>query len=678
MWCKRFLCMIIVLGIVEARASAAEPAAVGRTIGAFKLHDVVGREYDSSQHQHAFHVVAFLGTECPLARMYGPRLAELAKRFEGQDVEFITINSNQQDTLIEIAHFARVSRIEFPCLKDPLNEVADAFGAKRTPEVFVLDRNRAIRYHGRIDDQFGIGFSRKEPARQDLALALDELLAGKEVTVPETPTTGCHIGRVNRIKPHGDVTYATQIAAIIQKNCVVCHRTGEIGPFTLTSYEDVRNWSSTIREVVSEQRMPPWHATTEAGHFVNDRRMSDDDKKLLFDWIDHGMPAGPMDQVPKPQSFEDGWQIAKPDLVLEMAEAYTVPAKGTVEYQYFPLKATFETDTWVSASEARPGNRSVVHHLILFYVPPGHKGPVQEASLRNSIATFAPGIPAWQAPTGMARRIPAGSKLYFQAHYTPNGVEAKDLSRAGLVLADAKQVEKELHTDAVVNFRLKIPPRTDDVKFKANHGFGRDVRLVSLLPHMHLRGKSFRIESVDSFGERKLLLDVPRYDFNWQNSYVFADPILMREGSQLICSASYDNSDKNPSNPDPNATVGWGDQTWEEMMVAQFETVWDDQDLRRGRPTVREVGPDQYAVTFSYRPQEKVDAVYLAGVFNDWKPDDLKMEGPDKDGTFTRTLSLKPGMYEYKFVLNGKTWRNDPGNPDVIGDYRNNVLRIEK
>ncbi len=670
------MAFIIILSSVSVN-SAAEPTRIGKKIDDFKLHDFRGAEHLSADwKQSRFVVVTFLGTECPLAKMYGPRLAELAAQYEPKKVTFVAIDANQQDTLVEMAQFARISKIEFPFLKDPANAVADLFGAARTPEAFVIDQQQIIRYHGRIDDQYGIGYSRNEPKRQDLAIALDELLSGKDVTAPLMPSVGCHIGRTHRGTPHGDITYAKDIAPLIQNHCVDCHRAGEIGPFALTSHEDVVNWSSTIREVVQEQRMPPWHAESDAGKFANDRRLSDREKKQLFDWIDNGMPAGNTADLPEPHQFVEGWQIPKPDLVLEMDESYSVPAKGTVEYQYFQIKADFNEDKWLVASEARPGNRAVVHHLILFYVPPGFERRVEEASLKNSVASFAPGVPAWQARSGMARRIPAGSKLYLQAHYTPNGVATTDRSRIGLVFVDPKTVDKELLTDAVVNFRLRIPPNTDNVLVKADYQFHRDMRLVSLLPHMHLRGKAFRIESVTPTGDRALLLDVPRYDFNWQNNYVFTTPLLMPEGTKLLCSAWYNNTDKNPANPDPTKTVGWGDQTWEEMLVMQFESVLEDQDLRRGLPAVRWVEEDEYEVVFTYHPSQKSDAVYLAGTFNEWKPTDLKLQGPDTGGNYSTKLKLKSGLYEYKFVLDGKIWRNDPGNPNVVGQYENSVLRI--
>jgi thiol-disulfide isomerase/thioredoxin len=659
----------------EARADEESP--IGRKIGNFRLNDFRGATIELKDwSDRELVVVAFLGTECPVARLYGPRLAELAGQYGPKKVGFVAIDANEQDSLAEMAQYARVSKIEFSFLKDAGSTVADLFGATRTPEVFVLDKERVIRYRGRIDDQHGIGVSRPEPKRKDLAAALDELLAGKEVAVPVTQAAGCHIGRANRRPARGEITYAKDVAPIVQKHCIACHRAGEIAPFTLTSHEDVVNWSATIREVIEERRMPPWHADSEAGKFVNDRRLPDRDKKLLFDWIDNGMPAGNAADLPEPVKFAEGWQIAKPDRVFEMPRAYTVAAKGTVEYQYFPLDQSFDEDKWVVAAEARPGNRSVVHHLILMFVPPGAKYGPAEAALLNAVATFAPGMPAWQASPRMAKRIPAGSKLYFQVHYTPNGIETTDVSRAGVVFTDSGSVEKQLKTDAVVNFRFKIPPGSDNVRVEALHKFGRDMRVVSLLPHMHLRGKAFRIESVDGNGNRELLLDVPRYDFNWQNTYVFAEPLRVREGMMLKCTATYDNSENNPANPDPTKAVGWGDQTWEEMLVGQFEAVLEDQDLRLGLPIIQPAAGGEYDVKFAYRPAAPAEAVFLAGTFNDWKSDAHKMGGPDETGKYSTTLKLKAGVHEYKFVIDGKTWRSDPGNPDVTGEYANSMLRI--
>jgi peroxiredoxin len=668
---------ISVAAAPAALAAPAEDSPLGRRIAPFELQDFRGAARALGDwSDRKLLVVAFIGTECPLAKLYAPRLAELAAEYGPRGAGFIAINSNQQDSLAELAHYARVHDLEFPVLKDPGNAVADRFGAERTPEVFVLDSERVIRYRGRIDDQYGVGYSRSAPRRGDLALALDELLAGRDVSVPETDAAGCHIGRVGRKPASGEITYAKHVAPILQKHCVRCHRSGEIAPFTLTSYEDTVGWTETIREVVEEQRMPPWHASPDHGRFVNDRSLPAAEKEVLLTWIKNGAPEGDPTHLPPAAEFPEGWQIGEPDLVTEMPAGVTVPATGTVEYKYVKLDHTFDQDKWVVASEARPGNRAVVHHLILFYVRPDEPRSIPEAALFNALAVFAPGLPAWQAPEGMAKRIPAGSKLYLQIHYTPNGREQTDQSTAGLVFADPATIVQEMRADVALNPEFLIPPGAAEHPVEATYRFRQDMRVVSLFPHMHLRGRAFRYEAEYPDGQREILLDVPGYDFNWQNFYMLAEPLKMPEGTLLRCTAVYDNSERNLANPDPRKAVHWGDQTWEEMMVGQFEAVREDEDLRQGGPRVTPLDGGEFEVEFRFRPDVPAEKVYLAGAFNEWKPDGHLLEGPDADGTYSTKLRLKAGLHEYKFVVDGQTWRADPGNPEQTGFYNNSLLRI--
>ena len=673
-----FASLLVACSTLFAADSASPPASpVGKQIDNFKLQDYRGavHELDDWSDKKAI-VVAFLGTECPLSLVYGPRLAELAKEYEPRGVAFLGIDANRQDSLAEIAHYARVHGIEFDILKDPGNAVADRFGAQRTPEVFLLDADHTVRYWGQIDDQYGVGYARPEAEHRRLATAIDQVLAGQDVTTPQTKTIGCLIGREIRKPPTGDITYSKHIAAIFNDHCVRCHRKGEIGPFTLTSYDDVLGWTAMIREVIDEGRMPPWHASPEFGHFSNDSRLSDEEKRLVFAWIDNGSPEGDAAELPPPPRFVEGWRIPQPDVVFSMPQPYTVPAKGVVAYQHFDIDVEFNEDKWIQAAEVRPGNRSVVHHLIVFFVPPGEDPRRPELPLFNALAAYSPGMPASEFAPRSAKLVPKGSKLILQAHYTPNGSEQVDRSVGGLVFADPATVQRELRTKALINVRFAIPPGATDHRVEAEHRLGQDTFIYSILPHMHLRGKSFRIEAIFPDGRKETMLDVPRYDFNWQNSYVPVAPLLLPEGTVLHGTATFDNSSDNLMNPDATKTVRWGDQTWEEMMVATFETVPADQDLTLGGPVVARVDGDEYEARFSYRPDAEAEAVYLAGSFNDWQPTAHRMEGPDAEGRYATTLKLKRGRYEYKYVLDGTKWRADPGNPHRAGMYNNSVLKI--
>jgi peroxiredoxin/mono/diheme cytochrome c family protein len=668
----RTLLSLILISTTPLLARAAEP---GDRIEEFKLPDCRGGWHALSEPAEAKAVVvAFIGVECPVVQTYAPILARLAADYEPQGVAFLAIGSNRQDSLAELGHFARTHKLRFPVLKDAGNKVADQFGAQRTPEVFVLDRRHVVRYRGRIDDQSGVGFRRANASRRDLALALDELLAGREIAVAKTEPAGCHLSRVPRRPAKGDVTYSKHIAPLIQKHCVSCHRARQVGPFTLTAYEDVAAWADTIREAVDGGRMPPWYANPEHGRFINEARVSEEEKRLLDEWVANGTPEGNPADLPPPPEFAGEWAIPEPDLVVTMPEPFTVPAKGTVPYKVFMTDVSFDEDRWLIASEGRPGNRAVVHHMLFFYVPPGERiSP--EMPLYNALGGYVPGLPTGTLPEGIARRIPAGSKLAFQMHYMPNGEEQSDQSSVGLVFTDPKNVKKSWQIDMALNIFFRIPAGAKDYRLEASHRFDEDTLLYTLQPHMHLRGKSFRFDAIYPDGRTETLLDVPRYDFNWQLTYALAQPKLLPEGTRLHCTAIYDNSADNLVNPDPTKAVMWGDQTWEEMLVGAFDTVSAEQDLTLGPPSIRKRRAE-YEVTFRYRPTIAAQRVYLSGDFNRWQSTAHAMQGPDREGRYSTTLALAPGKYEYKFVLDGTKWRSDPGNIEQVKPSRNSVLRL--
>jgi peroxiredoxin len=521
-------------------------------------------------------VVVFLGTECPINNAYLPTLADLHKQYATKGVQFLAVNSNHQDTAKRVAKHAKEHDVPFPVLKDKGSTVADLFDAKRTPEAILLDKDRVIRYRGRIDDQFGIDYRKPKPTRRDLAEAIDEVLAGKMVSQPSTAVAGCRIARGVKPSAQGTITYAKHVARILQKNCQECHRPGQVAPMPLLSYDDAAAWSATIREVVEEGRMPPWLADPRYGHFDNDRRLPKEDKETLLQWIESGCPKGDDKDLPPPREFAKGWLIGKPDLVLSMEESHDVPAtapKDGVPYQYFTVPTNFKEDKWVVMAEARAGAPSVVHHVLVFILPPGKKFNPDSPENRV-LCGMAPGDTALRLPSGVAKKVPAGSKLVFQMHYTPDGTARKDRSSVGLIFAK-KPPERSAETVAVVNPFFKIPPGDANFKVEATFQLPIDYQLMGFMPHMHLRGKDFLYEAIDPDGKKEILLSVPRYSFNWQLSYRLAKARPMPKGSKLHCVAHFDNSAGNPNNPDPKQEVTWGDQTWEEMMIGWMEIAVD-------------------------------------------------------------------------------------------------------
>jgi hypothetical protein len=352
---------------------------------------------------------------------------------------------------------------------------------------------------------------------------------------------------------------------------VECHREGEIAPFALDSYDEAAGWADMVAEVVRENRMPPWHASPDHGSFANDRSMTPEEKQVLYDWAAAGAPQGDPAELPEPPQFVSGWQLPRePDMIIPVSpEPYSVPATGMVKYEYFTVDPQIVEERWLAAAELLPGNRAVVHHILCFTRPKGERGGI--AAERGFLVGYVPGARVQPFPPGMAKRIPANHELVFQVHYTPIGTPQLDHSKLGLVFADPSTITHEVITSSAVQPRFRIPPHDPSYKVSAiTPERLPSSELLSLSPHMHVRGKAFRYELVKPNGERETLLDVPQYDFNWQTTYEFSSPLQLEDGSRIACTAHYDNSANNLNNPDPTATVGWGDQTWDEMMIGYF------------------------------------------------------------------------------------------------------------
>ncbi|MBL9122472.1 MAG: redoxin domain-containing protein [Planctomycetaceae bacterium] len=564
----------------QARAAERVAGAQESRLANFELRDYRGKTWslEKDAATSKLVVVAFLGTDCPLVKLYAGRLEELANEYRAQGVTFIGINSNRQDAPTKIAAQAQQLGLTFPILKDPDNRVADQFAAERTPELFVLDANRAIRYRGRVDDQYGfstgVGYAKKGITRRDLVAAIDDLLAGREVAVARTEAPGCLIGRVPKVEPHGDITYSNQIARLLNNRCVQCHRAGQIGPMPLTTYDEVLGWGEMMREVVNANRMPPWHANPEHGSFSNDASLTKDEKDLLSQWVENGCPEGDRRDLPPAANFAEGWGIPTPDVVLPMADKpYVVQAEGTVEYQYFTVDPGFTEDKWIRGFEARPGNYAVVHHIICFVQPAGASDEDGRRMLEGAQIGYAPGMQPRMYPPGYALKIKAGSKIVFQMHYTAVGTEQPDLSSLGLIFADPREVKFEVRGGTCGNVSFEIPPHAKDFAVTADHKLRKDVWLMSMMPHMHVRGTAFRYDVTYPDGREEVLLDVPQYDFNWQLWYDVSQPKRLPAGTVLRCRAVYDNSEDNVYNPDPNSKVRFGDQTWEEMMFGFYTVI---------------------------------------------------------------------------------------------------------
>lgn len=397
------------------------------------------------------------------------------------------------------------------------------------------------------------------------------------------------------------VTFHQDVLPILRTRCQGCHRPGEIGPMPLQTYAQTRPFAKAIRDSVLRRNMPPWSADPGVGKWRNDPSLTAAEIETLKAWADTGAAEGRATGAPPPAQFVEGWQIGKPDVVFEMPVSFQVPAAGLIEYTYIIFPANFNEDRWIQAAEIRPGNRSVVHHIVAFarepdskwlreyptgqtFVPAPRAGRksrssegdrLEEGSLNDErIANYAPGVWPDRFQPGQARLLKKGSDLILSLHYISNGKPAEDRSRVGLIFA-ADPPRQRVFTLAAANGTFVIPPGAADHRVEASVTLNSDVELVSLAPHMHVRGKAAEMRAVYPAGERETLLKVPRYDFNWQHSYEPASARILPKGTKVEATLWFDNSANNASNPDPKSEVRWGDQSSEEMALGLFIVAFD-------------------------------------------------------------------------------------------------------
>jgi len=414
----------------------------------------------------------------------------------------------------------------------------------------------------------------------------------------------CILGSITLAKAgtvSSSVTFYKDVLPVLQKNCQTCHRPGEIAPASFLSYESTRPWAKAIKTAVLTKKMPPWFADPHVGKFANDRSLSEADIHTLVSWVDAGAPEGDSKDAPKPVDWVEGWRIGKPDAVISMPIEYHVPSSGTIDYQYIVIPTGFTEDKYVQLAEARPGNTKLVHHIIAFVREPGNpwmkdakpgvpyvpkdpelspedqkKQEEAEAKLPgipfpgDFLVAYAPGTVPDVIKPGRAKLIKAGSDIVLQMHYTADGTAGGDISKIGLVFSKTPPAERML-TINTANVTFSIPPGSADTQVNAKMTLQQDATLVSFLPHMHFRGKSFEYRAIYPDGRKEVLLSVPHYEFNWQLTYDLAREKKLPKGTVIEGEAHFDNSANNRYNPDPTKEVHYGEQTWEEMMIGFFD-----------------------------------------------------------------------------------------------------------
>jgi thiol-disulfide isomerase/thioredoxin len=534
-------------------------------------------------------VVIVRDAECPVSQRYAPRIAEMEKAYGAKGFNFVYIDATPH-SVSEAREDAAKYGLTGRTVLDTAKRLIGALRARSSAEAFVIDAGGTLRYRGAVDDQYGISFHKDAAKDHWLRDALERVIASKDVAVPTTEASGCMF-EVDLDAPGArrPVTYHNRVSRIIQQKCEGCHRVNGLAPMPLQNYSQVFERRAVVSFMTASRRMPPWSANPKVGAWANDASLSKSELADLLSWVKAGAPQGKVDEAPLKRAYVPGWEMGKPDAIVQITDTFRIPAQGVVQYKYAYVKTNFDSDRWISGMEIHPTAPKVVHHVLVFLEEPGRKDmndptrkpgdPAPSGGIDGFFAATAPGSPAAIFPLGAAKRLPKGAWLKFQIHYQPNGTEQVDQTRMGLMFADDSTAVNgkfaEVVSRSAFSTRFAIPPGDPNYQVVASTTFRTAGTLLSLFPHTHLRGKAWKIELVNPDSTKTLLLDVPRYDFNWQTFYTFKKPVRVLPGQRLIATAWYDNSKENPFNPDPTKTVRFGEQTFEEMMIGYFDWIPD-------------------------------------------------------------------------------------------------------
>jgi hypothetical protein len=565
--------------VAEVTAATVTPARVDN----FMLADanMMGHELYRLADAKAI-VIVTQGNNCPISRSLAPALRALKAKYAGQGVEFLMLNSNLQDGRQDILDEAKEFGYDIPILMDTNQLVGEQLGVTRTAEFFVIDpKTWKVVYRGPLDDRLDYGTQKAVATHTWAADAIEAQLAGRQALAAGKPSPGCLIDFPERAKraEFQKISYAKDVAPILEKKCVQCHSQGGIGPFAMTSYEMVKGFSPMIRETIRTDRMPPWNVAPHVNKFADDKSLTPAEIKTLVHWIEAGAPrgTGPDPLAAKPRVAQQ-WPLGKPDLVLEIP-TYTIPASGVVDYQRPYVANPLTEGKWVKAATYVVGQRQAVHHFLSGYLKDIPKdGQANESRWGASMGGYAVGAEATMWPKNVGTYLPPGGAIGFQAHYTPFGKEVTDKSLLGLYFyKDGEKPGLVMRNSVVVDNTIVIPAGEGRHMETAHIDVPKEMLLYSAFPHAHYRGYASDLWVQYPDGSKKQLLAMPRYDFNWQREYTFATPEKIPAGSKLIAHYWYDNSKRNPANPDPKKQIVWGDQSWEEMFYTAIRYRWTDE-----------------------------------------------------------------------------------------------------
>ncbi|MBL8815535.1 MAG: redoxin domain-containing protein [Planctomyces sp.] len=588
-----FMMLMVLLSSLkshEAQESAAQITAVATDFSVTDLQGVV--HHLGQNDRECVRVFVFLSTTCPIANSYLQELDRLNESLPA-GVELYGVVSDPFVTRQKaVSHFA-LMKVKVTVLFDGSGLLSKALKPTHVPEAFVIDRRNQLAYRGAIDNAYvTIGRRRTRVEQHYLNDAVRAAVANQPVLIPSTKPVGCQFPELSSAEKTGQVTYARHIAPMLQSRCLNCHREGQVAPFSLASYADALAHSKMLVEVTQRRIMPPWIPGQKSQRkFVGDRRLTERELEILSEWAADGCPEGDPEDLPPTPEFTDGWQLGPPDLIVRMSEPFTVPADGPDLLQNFVLPVEIPEDKLVAAVEFHPGNRRVVHHAVLFLDDKGQARSLDAATKEPGYSSFGgPGflpsgaLGGWSVgntarrlPNEMGRYLKKGSDLVVQVHYHPTGREESDQSEVGLYFVN-KPLRESLSQPArlvgsiwMANYEMDIPAGEPSYRRSTTYTLPRDVILVGIVPHMHLLGKSMKVTATRPGSPPEVLIDVPDWNYNWQDEYYYERPFELSAGTTLTVEAAFDNSSENPSNPSlPPQRVTWGEETTDEMLFCFF------------------------------------------------------------------------------------------------------------
>ncbi len=555
---------------------AEETVLLPKEVNNFALLDQRGQMHELRRVGGHAVVLFFTANGCPVARQNVSKLKTLRDLYADRGVSIFMVNSSSGDDRKSISKEASDLGVWFlPVLKDDTQGVARHLGVGRTGETLVIrTKDWSIAYRGAIDDQMVEGAQKPQPTERYLEDALNDVLEGRPVRQPRTVARGCVLTLEGDEGGSGrPVSYVKDVVPILQARCVECHSKGNIGSWAMSGHRKVKSMAGMIEETILARRMPPWDADPHIGTFSNDTSLPVAEAQTLLRWIHQGATKdGDSDPLETLVVKEAGdWPLGPPDLILRLPNVEKIPATGVLDYRHIEVQAGNTQDAWVGAVWVKPGNKKVVHHVIARLKEGGQKDNLGQ---REMFAGWAPGTTQGWFPTNSGKFMPKMARFDFELHYTPNGEAQTDQSEIGLYFLKEKPSAR-FETVPLVNTTFELKPGDPDSQTQATYCFKKEATLHSLTPHMHLRGKWMKFEALFPNGKREVLCSIPRYDFNWQKTYNLAKPRKIPAGTWVMITGGYDNSSRNPANPDPKKWVHWGDQSFDEMFLGWYNVTWE-------------------------------------------------------------------------------------------------------